>query len=77
MRISTSKSQLCIIWRELSIIGWCSPSQRKLPLKPSQIDLKLKYTYTKRSRIPPPNPQPVSIQQALIQQRRSSQMTTP
>jgi hypothetical protein len=61
-----------------------SPSQRDQPLKPSQIDPKLKYVYTKRPRIPPSNLQltsmqrpPLPPQQQQRRQRRSSQMSTP
>ena len=60
-----------------------SPSQRDQPLKPSQIDPKLKHVYTKRPRIPPPNPpsqptqRPPLPPQPQQRRRRSSQMSTP
>jgi hypothetical protein len=59
-----------------------SPSQRDQPLKPSQIDPKLKYVYTKRPRIPPLNFQSTSMQRPPLppqqqRRRRSSQMSTP
>ncbi len=60
-----------------------SPSQRDQPLKPSQIDPKLKHVYTKRPRIPPPNPpsqpnqRPPLPPQQPQRRRRSSQMSTP
>lgn len=59
-----------------------SPSQQDQPLKPSQIDPKLKHVYTKRPRIPPSNFQATSMQRPPLppqqqQRRRSSQMSTP
>jgi hypothetical protein len=60
-----------------------SPSQREQPLKPSQIDPKLKHVYTKRPRIPSSNLQPTSMQRPPLppqqqqRRRRSSQMSTP
>ena len=64
-----------------------SPSQREQPLKPSQIDPKLKSHYTRRPPIPPSNFPPTSIprrpssaqqqQQQQQRRRRSSQMSTP
>ncbi|CAF0961832.1 unnamed protein product [Adineta steineri] len=60
-------------------------SQRDLPLKPSEIDPKLKHVYTRRPQIPSTNFQPTSMQRpplppSQLQQRqirrRSSQMTS-
>jgi hypothetical protein len=64
------------------VIDRRSPSQREQPLKPSDIDPKLKHVYTKRPRIPPsiqrpPLPVPSSQQKQPQTRRRSSQMSTP
>ena len=49
-----------------------SPSQRNQPLKPSEIDPKLKHVYTRRPPIPPSNLPPTSIprQSSLVQQQQ-------
>ena len=49
-----------------------SPSQREQPLKPSEIDPKLKHTYTRRPQIPPPTVKPPPQQQARRQSSGSS-----
>jgi hypothetical protein len=68
------------------VIDRRSPSQREEPLKPSQIDSKLKGHYTRRPRIPSSNiqsafmqrpPLPSHQQQQQQRRRRSSQMSTP